>query len=108
MAEHTFRLLQNGFEIQTQDTHKKAINLTTDTMDKLNGTGIAALTTIRNNYEPHHDAYMALNLAVEMTEGTYKGKTLSWELIIDMVKDKLRLWEPPIYTVFPEGSGDAM
>src|SRR3954468_23956741 len=104
MSDHTFRLLQNGFESQTQDSNKKAISLSTDSMDKLGGAGIAALTSIFNDYQPHHDAYMALNLAVEITEGTYHGKTLSFENIIDSLKDKLKFWEGPIRAVFPEDS----
>src|SRR5687768_7938891 len=104
MATTTYRLLQNSFEIQTRGSHKKAVTLTTDTTDKLRILSDPLLLAIYNNYLPHHDAYLALNAAVEMGEGTYKGKTLSFEIIIDSVTGKLRLWEPPIRTIFPEDS----
>ncbi len=104
MAEQTFRLLQNSFESQTRQSHKKAVSLSTDTTDKLRVTVPAPLQAIYNAYLPFHDAYIALNLSVELAEGTYKGKTLSFENILDTISEKLRLWEPPIRVIFPEDS----
>src|SRR5688572_13212531 len=104
MAEQNYRLLQNGFISQTRNSHKKAVSLTTDSVDKLRVTTDPLLQAIYNAYLPHHDTYIARNVAVEIAEGTYKGRTLSFENIIDTVDDKLRLWEPPIRTIFPEDS----
>lgn len=106
MSGTTYRLLQNSFEIQTAKSHKKAVSLSTDTTDKLRVAVNPYLVTVYNEYLAYHDAYIALNLAVEIAEGTYKGKTATFETIMGGVGEKLRLWEAPIRVVFPEDSGD--
>ncbi len=104
MATQNFRLLINGFESQTRTSHKKAVSLSTDTTDKLRVTTDPALQAIYTIYLVHHEAYIALNLAVEISEGTYKGKTAGFETIMNTVGNKLRSWEPPIRVLFPEDS----
>ncbi len=102
MAEITYRMLQNGFDSQTAKSHKKAISLITDTMDKLRPSAILAEQLLFNNFEPHFDAYIALNVAVEIAEGTYKGKTASFEQVMSDVPKKLKVWEGGIHAIFPE------
>lgn len=96
------RMLQNTFESQTRGSHKKAVSILTDTMDKMDGN--PAVMPIRSVFESHYTAYINLNDAVGLVEGTYKGKTNLFELLIDGVKEKLRDWEGKIRGVFPEDS----
>lgn len=102
--ERTFRMLQNSFLSQTTGSHKKAVSLFTDSADKLRGNANAALAAIYVLFEPFFNAYISLNDAVSMLEGTYKGKTNLFEHLIDNVANKLREWEGPIRTLFPEDS----
>jgi hypothetical protein len=96
------RVLQNTFEIQTRGSHKKAVSILTDTMDKMEGKPEVA--HIRSALEPHYAAYISLNDAVGLLEGTYKGRTNLFESLIDEIKGKLRDWEGKIRGVFPEDS----
>ncbi len=102
--ERIFRLLQNSFEIQTRGTHKKAVSLLTDSVDKLQASSNPLLVAIYTAFLPFFTAYLALNDAVGLLEGTYKGKTNLFEALIDGVDEKLREWEGPIRSVFTEDS----
>ena len=97
-------MLQNSFEIQTQGTHKKAMSLITDTVQKLEGNSNVLLLAIYTAFLPFFNAYQALNDAVGLLEGTYKGKTNLFETLIDNMGDKLKDWEGKIRAVFPEDS----
>jgi len=107
MTNTNFRLLLNTFESQTRKSHTKAVKLSTDTTDKLRAATDPALVSVFTDYEPHHEAYLSLNVAISIAEGTYKGKTTTFEGILDTLPDKLRQWEPPVYALFPEDSGTA-
>ena len=94
MATTNYRLLLNTFESRTRYSHIKAVKLSTDTTDKLRGLTDPDLAAIFAAYEPFHETYIALNVAIEIAEGVYKGKTNSLEEILDTLPDKLRIWEP--------------
>lgn len=102
--ERIFRMLQNSFEIQTRGSHKKAVSLLTDTVEKLQASSNPLLVLIYTNFLPFFNAYITLNDAVGMLEGTYKGKTNLFETLIDGVDIKLRQWEGAIRAVFIEDS----
>ena len=102
--ERIFRMLQNSFEIQTRNTHKKAVSLITDSLQKLEAGSTAALVAIYTAFLPFFNAYISLNDAVGLLEGTYKGKTNLFESLIDDVSLKLREWEGKIRSEFPEDS----
>ena len=104
MATSNYRLLFNSFESRTRYSHIKAVKLSTDTTDKLRGHSDPDLAAIFTAYEPFHEAYISLNVAIEISEGVYKGKTSSMEGLLDTLPDKLRMWEPPVYMLFPEDS----
>ncbi len=104
MSTNNYRLLNNSFESGTRKSHIKAVKLSTDTTDKLRGHADPDLAGIFLAYEPFHEAYISLNVAIEISEGVYKGKTSSVEGLLDMLPEKLRIWEPPVYTLFPEDS----
>lgn len=44
--ERIFRMLQNSFEIQTRGSHKKAVSLLTDTVEKLQASSNPLLVLI--------------------------------------------------------------
>ncbi len=108
MSKKKVRLLLNSFEIQTRRSHKKAVSLSFGTIRKLSPVTVPALQQIHNDYLPHHEAYINLDTAVGMLEGTYKGKTNSFILLINNLPVKLRQWEAPIHTVFMEDSAEAI
>lgn len=108
MSTTNYRLLNNSFESGTRKSHIKAVKLSTDTTDKLRGLTDPDLAAIFTAYEPFHETYITLNVAIEMAEGVYKGKTSSFESILDTLPDKLRMWEPPVYALFPEDSSVAL
>jgi len=104
MSTPTYRLLINTFLSQTSDSHTKAVRLSTDSTDKLRVRTEPALVSIYTDYLPFHTAYINLNVAVSMADGTYKGKTMSFNDVLNTLPDKLRDWEPAIYSVFREDS----
>lgn len=107
MSTQNFRLLSNPFFSQTKDSHSKAVRLSTDSVDKLRTQTQPALVSIYNDYLPFHNAYMQLNVAVSIADGTYKGKTLGFNDVLDTLPEKLRDWEPQIYSIYREDSPTA-
>ena len=101
-----FRMLQNSFEIQTRTSHKKAVSLITDSKQKLQTSTNPLLLVIYTAFLPFFDAYIALNDAVGMLEGTYKSKTNTFENLMDGIGDKLRQWESQVRAVFIEDSSE--
>ncbi len=93
MSTQNFRLLSNPFFSQTQKSHTKAVRLSTDSVDKLRTQTQPALVSIYNDYLPFHNAYMQLNVAVSIADGTYKGKTLGFNDVLDTLPEKLKAYE---------------
>lgn len=108
MNTKKYRLLHNSFVSQTRNSHSRAVKLSTDTTDKLRTQTMPELLAIYNAYLPFHEAYINLNVAVEIATGTYKGKTAGFETVMDALPTKLRQWEPPVYLLFPEDSPVAL
>lgn len=107
MSTLNFRLLSNSFASQTSDSHVKAVRLSTDSVDKLRVRTEPELVSIYTDYLPFHTSYINLHVAVTIADGTYKGKTLGFMDVLNTLPDKLRYWEPVIYSLFPEGSPTA-
>jgi hypothetical protein len=104
MSTQNFRLLNNSFLSQTIESHSRAVRLSTDSVDKLRPQTAPALVSIYNDYLPFHNAYMQLNVAVSIADGTYKGKTLGFSDVLDTLPEKLRDWEPQVYSIYREDS----
>jgi len=100
--DRKFLILNNTFASQTRRSHKKAVSFLTDSTDKM--LNVPALVAIYNLFLPYFTAYIDLNDAVGLLEGTYKGKTNMFETLIDGLTDKLKVWEGKIRNVFPEDS----
>lgn len=104
MENTNFRLLLNSFDSQTAKSHTKAVRLSTDSVDKLRVQTEPALVSIYTDYLPFHNAYISRHVAVSIADGTYKGKSLGFHEVMDTLPEKLRDWEPGIYSIYREDS----
>ncbi|MBL0310732.1 MAG: hypothetical protein IPP77_13970 [Bacteroidetes bacterium] len=107
-ANRKANLFKNTFLIKTRGSHPKALSFLTDSADKLNASTDPAIQLIYTAFLPHFDAYKHLNVAVLISEGTYKGKTNQFQVYLEEMKSKLKQWEGPIHSVFPEDSPTAI
>ena len=109
MATRIWIFLINTFFVNTVKSIKNALSLTQDHLAKLTANEADAdILAIKTNYLPLHTAFVTAHNQLESKLGIYKGKTQSFEEILqELSKEKINEWRGKVFAVFPEGTDNA-
>jgi len=109
MATQPWKYLINTFYVQTVDTIKNALSLSTDHLAKLTANEADAdILALKTVYLPLHNAFVVSYNQLHSKLGIYKGKTQTFEEMVDEMRyTKLNEWRGQVFAVFPEGTPNA-
>jgi hypothetical protein len=102
-----WQYIQNPFDNSTKDNYKKFFEISQHHLNALNTRiGDAFFDALIADYLPKHNGYRDLYNLHQTSEGTQKGKTATFEQLLDTESStKIREWDIAIQGVHAQGSG---
>jgi hypothetical protein len=101
----TWRFLINPFLVAAQGNRKRAVKLSTFTYGALDARKTDPFFGPQFLFfKPLHNAVIAEEAELQSQIGTQKGKTLTFDELLDGLTGKLNVWDPQVQVIFAKGT----